>query len=128
MSFEEAELLRERAEEFLKTAKLLMDNRLYDIAVFSLEQYVQLMLKYRLLLATGSYPRTHSLTRLVELLATVNPSLRVLLDNDEYLLLLTKLEDAYIGARHLPRKYTEREARKLYSFTLEVLKPLVERV
>jgi len=64
MSFEEVEVLRRRAEAFLRNAKRLVEEGEYDLAVFNLEQYCQLLLKYRLLIWTGSYPRTHSLRRL----------------------------------------------------------------
>jgi HEPN domain-containing protein len=44
------------------------------------------------------------------------------------MLLLTKLEDAYIGARYLPRKYREPEVEAMLRFVEEVFKPVVERV
>jgi len=59
MSFEEAELLRERAENFLRNAERLAEEGIYDLAAFSVEQYRQLILKYKLLVRAGSYPRTH---------------------------------------------------------------------
>jgi HEPN domain-containing protein len=43
----------------------------YDLAAFSIEQHCQLMLKYKLLLRTGAYPRTRPLIRLVRELAKV---------------------------------------------------------
>jgi HEPN domain-containing protein len=69
VSFEEAELLRLRAETFLRNAERLYAKGEYDLAAFGVEQYCQLMLKYKLLLKTGAYPRTHSLIRLVRELA-----------------------------------------------------------
>ena len=65
VSFEEAELLRLRAETFLRNAERLYAEGEYDLAAFGVEQYCQLMLKYKLLLKTGAYPHTHSLIRLV---------------------------------------------------------------
>jgi HEPN domain-containing protein len=107
LSFEEAEVLRERAEAFLENAKHLIKTGSYDLAAFNLEQHCQLLLKYKLLIKTGTYPRTHSLTRLADELAKLEPQTKTLLDREDNILLLTKLEDAYIGARHLPRKYRE---------------------
>ncbi len=52
MSFEEAEILKERAEAFLINAKRLIEEGFYDIAAFNLEQYCQLILKYKLLIKT----------------------------------------------------------------------------
>jgi hypothetical protein len=69
VSFEEAELLRLRAETFLRNAERLYAEGEYDLAAFGVEQYCQLMLKYKLLLKTGAYPHTHSLIRLVRELA-----------------------------------------------------------
>jgi len=56
VSFEEAELLRLRAEAFLRNAERLYAEGEYDLAAFGVEQYCQLMLKYKLLLKTGAYP------------------------------------------------------------------------
>lgn len=128
VSFEEAEVIRERAEAFLDNAFELINKGVYDLAVFNLEQYCQLILKYKLLVKTGAYPRTHSLTRLVNELSKLEENLKILIDKEEYYILLTKLEDAYIGARYLPRRYSEVEARALYRFVVEVFKPLVEQI
>ena len=128
MSFEEAEVIRDRARMFLEVTEYLIEKRFYDLAVFSLEQYCQLMLKYKLLIKTGSYPRTHSLTRLIDYLSSLEPRLRVLIEREEYLIMITKLEDAYIGSRYLPRRYSELETRALYRFVVEVFKPLVEEI
>jgi len=128
LSFEESEILRERAEAFLQNARRLFDEGVYDLAAFSLEQYVQLILKYKLLIKTGAYPRTHSLTRLLETLAKLTPQLRVLLDEEKNLLMLTKLEDAYIGSRYLPRRYGQTELRAMLRFVEDVVKPIVDRV
>jgi HEPN domain-containing protein len=128
LSFEEAEVLRERAEAFLENAKHLTNTGLYDLAVFNLEQHCQLLLKYKLLIKTGTYPRTHSLTRLTAELAKLEPQTKTLLDREDYMLLLTKFEDAYIGARHLPRKYRGPEVEAMLRFVMEVFKPVVERV
>jgi len=128
MSFEEAEVLRERAESFLANAERLVEEGVYDLAAFSIEQYCRLILKYKLLLKTGTYPRTHSIIRLIRLLSTVSPSLRSLLEGENNILYLTKVEDAYIGARYLPRRYEESEVRGMLRFVKEVFKGAVEGV
>lgn len=79
MSFEEAELLRERAESFLANAEELAIKGNYDLAAFNLEQYCQLILKYHLLVKVGTYPRTHSLMSLLRNLSTLTSSLKELL-------------------------------------------------
>lgn len=128
MSDEEAEILRVRAEEFLLNAERLFGEGFYDLCVFNLEQFCQLILKYKLLVKTGTYPRTHSLIRLLRDLSMINQEVSDLLTKEEYLILLTKLEDAYISARYYPRRYEDIEARVLLRFVKEVFKPVVERI
>jgi len=53
-------VLRRRAEGFLRNAVRLVDEGQTDLAIFNLEQYCQLVLKYKLLIAKGTYVRTHS--------------------------------------------------------------------
>ncbi|MGC8983259.1 MAG: hypothetical protein ACP5KA_05895 [Desulfurococcaceae archaeon] len=48
MSFGEAEVLRKRAEVFLRNAAGLLNEGEADLAVFGLEQYCQLILEYKL--------------------------------------------------------------------------------
>jgi len=128
LSFEEAELIRERAQMFLENAKRLIGEGVYDLAAFNIEQYCQLILKYKLLIKTGTYPRTHSLTRLVSELSKLDSSLNILFDREEYLLMLTRIEDAYVGSRYLPRRYSRMEVEAMMRFVVEVVKPLVERI
>jgi HEPN domain-containing protein len=93
VSFEEAEVLRERAESFLRNAEELFLKGVYDLAAFNLEQYCQLMVKYKLLVKTGTYPRTHSLLTLLRLLSSITGGLDFLF-NSRNIVMLTKIEDA----------------------------------
>jgi len=127
MSFEEAEILKERAEAFLINAKRLIEEGFYDIAAFNLEQYCQLILKYKLLIKTGAYPRTHSLIRLIKELAKINKEVNVLLGPNN-IIMLTKIEDAYIGSRYLPRRYLKEEVEAMLDFVERVFKNVVERI
>jgi len=120
VSFEEAELLRLRAEAFLRNAERLYAEGEYDLAAFNVEQYCQLMLKYKLLLKTGTYPRTHSLIRLVKELAKIARGAEKLLED---ILILTKIEDAYIGSPYLPRRYEKEEVEAMLIFVKENLNP-----
>ncbi|MEM0053432.1 MAG: HEPN domain-containing protein [Nitrososphaeria archaeon] len=128
MSFEEAELLRERAESFLANAEELAIKGNYDLAAFNLEQYCQLILKYHLLVKVGTYPRTHSLMSLLRNLSTLTSSLKELLFDNKWIIMLTKIEDAYIGSRYLPRKYEKVEVEEMLKFVKEVFKPAIERI
>ncbi len=128
MSFEEAEVLKERAESFLRNAERLISEGVYDLAAFNLEQYCQLILKYKLLVKTGTYPRTHSIIRLLRELSKVAEDVGALLKSREAIIYLTKVEDAYIGARYLPRRYEEIEVKEMLRFIKEVFKPAIDRI
>ncbi len=123
MSFEEAEVLKERAEAFLRNAKNLLKEGEYDLAAFSIEQYCQLILKYKLLIKTGTYPRTHSLIRLIRELARVVRDAEKLLDD---IIMITKIEDSYIGSRYLPRRYEKAEVEAMLKYIEEKFKPIVD--
>jgi len=77
VSFEEIEILKERAESFLKNAEELFLKEVYDLAAFNIEQYCQLIVKYKLLVKTGTYPRTRSLIKLLRLLSNISSGLYI---------------------------------------------------
>ncbi len=128
MSFEEAELLRIRAESFLRNALRLIEEGEADIAVFSLEQYCQLILKYKLLVYTGLYPRTRSIRLLIRELGRVDPRVLVLVSDVRNLHYVARLEKAHISSRYLPYKYTIEEVKDISRFVLEVFKPIVDSI
>ncbi|MEM0329531.1 MAG: HEPN domain-containing protein [Nitrososphaerota archaeon] len=113
MSADEAEILRMRAHAFLRNARRLLDEGEYDLAAFNIEQFCQLILKYKLLIRTGTYPRTHSIIRLLRDLDKLVPEKNLARFIDSEIILLTKMEDAYIGSRYLPRRYERREVEEL---------------
>jgi len=119
--------LREHAEAFLRNAEELFQKGVHDLSAFNLEQYCQLILKYKLLVKTGMYPRTHSLMTLIRLLANVTSGLEVLFEG-ENILMITKIEDANIGARYMPRRYEKEEVEEMLKFVKEVFRNVVERV
>ena len=125
MSFEEAEVLRERAEAFLRNARNLLREGEHDLAAFSIEQYCQLILKYKLLIKTGTYPHTHSIIRLIKELAKVTNGAEKLLSN---ITMITKIEDAYIGSRYLPRRYEKREVEDMLKYVEEEFKPVIDEL
>ncbi|RLE53676.1 MAG: DNA-binding protein, partial [Candidatus Methanomethylicota archaeon] len=100
----------------------------YDLAAFNIEQYCQLMLKYKLLIKTGTYPRTHSVIRLLRELSKIAEELKELLSSREAMIYLTKIEDTYIGARYLPRRYEKVEVEEMLRFTREVFKPAIDKI
>ena len=128
MSFEEAEIIKKRAYSFLRNAERLIEEGEYDLGMFNLEQYCQLILKYKLLVKKGSYPRTHSLRRLIRELGEYNESILVLINDIKHLHYIARLEEAYIASRYLPTIYEEMETRDLFRFVKEVFKPIVEAI
>jgi HEPN domain-containing protein len=123
VSFEEAEILRLRAEAFLRNAERLYAEGEYDLAAFNIEQYCRLVLKYKLLVKTGAYPRAHSLVRLVRELAKAARGAERLLED---MVMLTKIEDAYIGSRYLPRRYEKEEVEAMVKYIKEKFKPIID--
>ena len=128
LSYEEAELLKRRAEAFLRNSEYLIEVGEWDLAAFNLEQYCQLILKYKLLIKSGSYPRTHSLRELIRRLRSYDERIVELVDDVDNLMYVTKLEDAYIVSRYLPRSYEENEVKAMHRFVKEVFKPIVDKL
>lgn len=94
MSFEEIELLRKRAEAFLRNALYLVSENEADLAMFNLEQYCQLILKHKLLVIKGTYPRTHSLRQLIRELGEENPKMLILINDVRNLHYIARIEEA----------------------------------
>jgi len=121
---EEYEYLLERSRRFLATAELQIDKGFYDLALFSLEQALQLYLKAVVLRLGVDYPRTHSVRKLLELVYKLTGSDEVEKFFSNYAIELGVLEDAYITSRYIPREYTKEEAKRL----LEVVREVIEVV
>jgi HEPN domain-containing protein len=128
LSFKEAELLRKRAEVFLKNALYLINENEADLAMFNFEQYCQLILKYKLLIIKGTYPRTHSLRQLIKELSEINPKIAILIEDIKNLHYIARLEESYISSRYLPFEYTIEEVKDIGKFVIEVFKPLVNSI
>jgi len=119
---DEYNYLVERSRRFILTAEMQIERGLYDLAVFSLEQALQLYLKACLLKIGVDYPRTHSVRRLLELIYKLVGSDDIKRIFTEYAIELGVLEDAYITSRYIAREYSEEEARRLYHVVREVMR------
>jgi HEPN domain-containing protein len=128
VSSKDLEIIRRRAESFLKNAAYLINEGEWDLVIFNLEQYIQLILKYKLLLNKGGYPKTHSIRRLIRELGEFNPEILKLVEDADKLHYIARLEEAYIVSRYLPYEYEEKECKDLYRFVIEVFKPVVEEI
>jgi HEPN domain-containing protein len=118
---EEYEYLLERSRRFLATAELQIDKGFYDLALFSLEQVLQLYLKAVVLRLGVDYPRTHSVRKLLELVYKLTGSDEVEKFFSNYAIELGVLEDAFITSRYIPREYTKEEAKRLLGVVREVI-------
>jgi HEPN domain-containing protein len=118
------DFLKRNALDFLKYAELLFNNQNYNLAMFSLEQSLQLALKYYLSELTGSFPRTHDivdlLKKIVEL--TNNSKLSEILKND--ICTLDLLKEAYIASRYLPSNYDKEAVEKAMNLVKVILNEL----
>jgi HEPN domain-containing protein len=117
---EEYEALLRRSDGFLETALMQARAGMYDLAVFSLEQSLQLFLKATLLRVGSDYPRTNSIRRLLELLTEVTGRSELRELASRYSVELGALEDAYISSRYIPRIYTKDEFERLRAVVEEV--------
>ena len=128
LSLEEAEILKERALIFLKNAEYLIEQGYNDIGAFNMEQYCQLMAKYKLLLNVGAYPRTHSLTALLEELSKISTRVADFLRDGGNVIYVTKIEDAYIGSGYLARRYGAVEVNEMLRFVKGVCRDVIEGI
>jgi HEPN domain-containing protein len=122
---EEEERLLKRSRDFLETSEYQKRTGIYDLAIFSIEQALQLFLKSQIMTHGAEYPRTHSVRVLLEILSAVvpenkKPIIKGILD--DYLMELGMLEDAYITSRYVSRDFTKSEAERLTKAVNEIIK------
>ena len=117
---EEYEALLKRSNGFLETALMQARAGMYNLAVFSLEQSLQLFLEAAFLRVGSDYPRSHSIRRLLELLTEVTGRSELRELASRHSVELGALEDAYISSRYIPRIYTKDEFERLRAVVEEV--------
>jgi len=117
------EFLKQRAEEFLKTANFHLKEGFYHLAAFDLEQALQLYLKYYLFLKLKEYPKTHSLRELMENLGKaydIEPKIKKIINENIHL--IANLEEAYITSRYLPIEFTLKQIEQMKEFVENLIK------
>ncbi len=124
---EDVERLLERSMWFFETALMQAGRGFYDLAVFSLEQSLQLYLKSCLLRLGVDYPRTHSVRKLLEIIRDITGDRDVEEILSRYAVELGSLEDAYITSRYVARTYTAGEVERLKN-TVEEIRNVVGRI
>ncbi len=111
--------LRKRAERFLVDAKLDLESKEYDVALFHIEQALQLFLKARILSFGVEFPKTHEITKLMQIVKQlgIKDIEKIAKENKE---IIELLEYAYISSRYLPFSFSESDAKKALEFVEKV--------
>lgn len=123
---EEFETLVRRSRHFCETASMQFERGFYDLAVFSLEQCVQLYLKAVMLKLGVDYPRMHSIRRLLEVVYELTNGSKVMELVSKYSVELALLEDAYITSRYVVREFRPDEVTRLKKVVDEVVRVVGE--
>ncbi|PDM26744.1 DNA-binding protein [Candidatus Bathyarchaeota archaeon B24-2] len=121
MSREEAEALKDRCRNYLETYEFHMSREMYALAMFDLEQALQLYVKAKLLEEGVAYPRTHSVRRLLEILADVKGDDELMSLIRKYAIELRLLEEAYITSRYVAIEFRKDEVLKVKKAFDEVM-------
>ena len=120
---EEVEFLRRRSRNAYSLAREAFERGDYDWAIFLLEQSLQLLVKYYLADKLGHYPRSHSISKLLEEAAEVNVKFREFLG--KYRDAIGLVEDSYILSRYIPRSYAREEVENKF-YLYELLNKIIE--
>ncbi|MFZ8801338.1 MAG: HEPN domain-containing protein [Candidatus Nanopusillus sp.] len=118
------DFLKNNSTDFFKEGERNLNEGKYNLAMFHLEQALQLGLKYKLYELTGTYDKTHDiiilLNKVIEL--TKDNRLKEILDKEYVTLELIK--QAYISSRYLPFTYDKKSVEKVYQIVKNILNVL----
>jgi HEPN domain-containing protein len=104
---------------------MLIKEKKYDLAMFNLEQAIQLYLKYKIWQKLGDFEKTHSITKLLkDFVRVYKKSKTINKFIKENLKLINDLEVAYIESRSLPAQFLKEDVDKAFEF-LNKLKKLI---
>jgi len=119
------EILKERGDDFVRLAEYAYKRKRYDLAMFNLEQAIQLYLKYKIWQKLGDFEKTHSITKLLKDFGKVyKKSKEINKFIKENSSLINDLEVAYIESRYLPAQFFKEDVDKAFEF-LNKLKNLI---
>lgn len=123
---EEVELYLKRAEKFRKNAEFNFGNEDYDLAVFHIEQAMQLLLKAKMLDLKGYFERTHSLRKLLGDLKETEAVEATEVERflKKYRTELRDLERAYITSRYYFEEFFKEEVEEAFKALDELRKIL----
>ncbi len=111
---EEVELYLKRAEKFRKNAEFNFDNGDYDLAMFHIEQAMQLLVKAKMLDLKGYFERTQSLRKLLGDLKEIGGVSEVDRLLRKYRTELRNLERAYITSRYYFEEFFKEEVEEAF--------------
>jgi len=118
------DFLKNNSIDFFKEGEKNLNEGKYNLAMFHLEQALQLGLKYKLYELTGTYDKTHDiiilLNKIIEL--TKDNKLKEIMDMEYITLELIK--QAYISSRYLPFTYDKKSVEKAYQVVKNILNVL----
>ncbi len=118
------DFLKNNSIDFFKEGERNLNEGKYNLAMFHLEQALQLGLKYKLYELTGTYDKTHDiiilLNKIIEL--TKDNKLKEIMDKEYVTLELIK--QAYISSRYLPFTYDKKSVEKAYQVVKNILNVL----
>ncbi|MEM0202704.1 MAG: HEPN domain-containing protein [Archaeoglobaceae archaeon] len=117
---EEIELYLRRAKKFEENARFNFERKDYDLAMFHIEQAMQLLIKAKLLNEKGYFERTHSLRRLLSELKYEGVAEFL----EKYKRVLRDLERAYVSSRYYFEEFFEEEVVEAFK-ALEDLKRIL---
>jgi len=100
--------LIKRSERFFTNALRDFEEKEYDVAMFNLEQSLQLFLKAKILSKGIQFPKTHEIEKLIEFLSKIEKEIKL---NEKEKKVLKNLEQAYISSRYLPFSFSEEDVR-----------------
>jgi len=100
--------LIKRSERFFVNALKDFEEKEYDIAMFNLEQSLQLFLKAKILLKGIQFPKTHEIEKLIEFLSKIEKEIKL---SEKEKKVLKNLEQAYISSRYLPFSFSEEDVK-----------------
>ncbi|RLJ02167.1 MAG: DNA-binding protein [Candidatus Aenigmatarchaeota archaeon] len=111
---EEIKMFLEKAKKFEENAKYNFENKNFDLAMFNLEQAIQLLIKAKLLDIRGYYEKTHSLRKLLLELMEVWKKEELTKFIEENKKQLRDLERAYITSRYFSEEFFEDEVKRCF--------------
>jgi len=122
LSKSEVESLRKRFREYMETYQFHLSKNMYALAMFDLEQALQLYVKAKLLEEGVLYPKTHNVRRLLELLAEIRNDGTLKKMIKDYAVELKLLEEAYIASRYVATEFKKDEVLRVEKVVNKVVK------